>query len=262
MHSWGRQLGKIQILTTEPARHCFSRTKIIPGPKLIFQNLLVHSQPPGCRGLRQVPPPPLLQYQPFVLPSGQVAKVSRLYLSADVSNKHPQILGGLCQHTVISHTTALWVRWGFRSKTSLLQDPGCRGSPSGGTTAEEMRQIGTSSRSLCLLRPLPLPFHWLKQVTWPGPIFKRVGECDLFLWQEFWQMASVTPLHTSRSCPSVTGVPTVPLGRQFSEPSMECSYTSLPMVCVPRIWPMSLTFLLYSACIFSPLPVSVSHPFL
>ena len=176
--------------------------KIIPGPKLIFQNLLVHSQPPGCRGLRQVPPPPLLQYQLFVLPSGQVAKVSRLYLSADVSNKHPQILGGLCQHTVISHTTALWVRWGFRSKLSLLQDPGCRGSPSGGTTAEEMRQIGTSSRSICLLGPLPLPFHWLKQVTWPGPIFKRVGKCDLFLWQEFWQMASVTPLHTSRSCPS------------------------------------------------------------
>lgn len=145
---------------------------------------------------------------------------------------------------------------GIPVQAVVAPGPRLQGSPSGGTTAEEMRQIGTSSRSLCLLRPLPLPFHCLKQVTWPGPIFKRVEKCDLFLWQEFWQMASVTPLHTSRSCPSVTGVPTVPLGCQFSEPSMECSYTSLPM-CAQDLALVSHISALQCVCFLSSSGLSV-----
>lgn len=110
-------------------------------------------------------------------------------------------------------------------------------------TAKERRQV--AYELFTFLPPVSFvtsnTFHWGEPVLWPCPISKGVGKSNLFLYQEFWQVASVAALNMSCPCPSEPPSSQHTTWLLVFESSVACSSPSLPGARVPRLLPSCLT---------------------
>lgn len=185
----------------------------------------------------------------FVFPQGRWQKLCQ---SADASNKHPQILGGLYQYTWIACSLycivgqlRILVPAIVTLGLGLMQQPPPAASRHGrGKEADGILALHVSA-SKCYLS-LPFTFHWLRPVIKPCPVSKGVGKSN----QEFGQVASVTALHIRCPCPSGPLSPQHTTQMLVSESSAEYS-TSCPGACVLRGLPSFLTCLQYTSFLFS-----------
>lgn len=164
----------------------------------------------------------------FVFPQGRWQKLCQ---SADASNKHPQILGGLYQYTWIACSLycivgqlRILVPAIVTLGLGLMQQPPPAASRHGrGKEADGILALHVSA-SKCYLS-LPFTFHWLRPVIKPCPVSKGVGKSN----QEFGQVASVTALHIRCPCPSGPLSPQHTTQMLVSEPSAEYSTAPGPV---------------------------------